>query len=248
VRHWPRARVSARVDELLGLTRLEPEAERYPNQISGGQAQRCALARALAPDPLVLLLDEPLSALDVLVRTHLRDEIRRIQQQVGTTTIYVTHDQAEALAIADRVVVMNHGRVIQSGSAAEIYGAPTDRFAAAFVGNRNAIELPVRDGRVRLGAAFDVPAPPGANGRVTSFVAPEDVVVDAAAQLGEPAVVADRTFHGAVTRLHLRVMLDGLPVMVYADMPSRAASAYEVGRPVALRIDPAHVRSFALRE
>ncbi|HEY7599910.1 MAG TPA: ABC transporter ATP-binding protein, partial [Candidatus Limnocylindrales bacterium] len=96
VRGWRRERAAARVDELLSLTRLEPEADRYPGQISGGQAQRCALARALAPDPEVLLLDEPLSALDVLVRTHLRDEIRRIQQQVGTTTIYVTHDQSEA--------------------------------------------------------------------------------------------------------------------------------------------------------
>ena len=127
VRGRPAAELQARVDELLDLVRLAAQADRYPNQISGGQAQRCALARALAPDPAVLLLDEPLSALDVLVRTRLRDEIRRVQQQVRTTTIYVTHDQSEALAIADRVAVMNHGRVEQIGPPRQIYAPAADR-------------------------------------------------------------------------------------------------------------------------
>jgi putative spermidine/putrescine transport system ATP-binding protein len=244
VRRWPRERIAARVDELLALTQLRTQADRYPSQISGGQAQRCALARALAPDPQVLLLDEPLSALDVVVRTHLRDEIRRIQQQVRTTTIYVTHDQGEALAIADRVAVMNHGAIVQVGRPAEIYAAPTTRFAAAFVGNRNALELPVSAGRVRLGAAFDVPAPDDANGRVTTFVAPEDVTVDPTGASGEPAVIVDRTFHGAVTRLHLRLTLGDLPLTVYADLPSRSAAEFEPGRRVAVRVDPAHVSCF----
>jgi putative spermidine/putrescine transport system ATP-binding protein len=177
----------------------------------------------------------------------LRDEIRRIQQQVGTTTIYVTHDQSEALAIADRVTVMNRGAIVQTGSPAEIYTAPADHFAAAFVGNRNIIDLPVREGRVRLGGAFNVPAPVGANGRVTAFVAPEDVTIvgEVDGQAGEPAVVVDRTFHGAVTRLHLQVELGGVPLTIYADVPSRVATAYPRGQRVLLLVEPAHVSAFA---
>ena len=154
VRGWSRERVKARVDELLGLVRLEPQQDRFPGQISGGEAQRCALARALAPDPAVLLLDEPLSALDVVVRTRLRDEIRRVQQSVGTTTIYVTHDQGEALAIADRVAIMNQGNIEQVGTPREIYADPQTEFSASFVGSRNALEVPVRDGRRGARLAF----------------------------------------------------------------------------------------------
>src|SRR2546425_1183782 len=116
----------------IELVNLVPQAERYPNQISGGQAQRAALGRALAPAPDVLLLDEPLSALDALVRTRLRDEIRRVQQLVKTTAIYVTHDQSEAMAIADRVAVMNHGRVEQIAAPPELYETPATQFSATF--------------------------------------------------------------------------------------------------------------------
>src|SRR5262245_31277154 len=161
VRGWPRSRVQGRVDELLALVRLETQADRYAGQISGGEAQRCALARALAPDPAVLLLDEPLSALDVVVRTRLRDEIRRVQQSVRTTTIYVTHDEPEALGMPDRVAVLNSGAIEQVGSPREIYGDPQTEFSAAFVGGRNAIEAPVRDGRVVLGSLFEAAAPAG---------------------------------------------------------------------------------------
>jgi putative spermidine/putrescine transport system ATP-binding protein len=246
VRRWQRDRVRARVDELLKLVRLEPEADRYPNQISGGQAQRCALARALAPDPEVLLLDEPLSALDVLVRTHLRDEIRRVQQAVGTTTIYVTHDQSEALAIADRVAVMNHGRIEQIGSAMEIYAAPTTRFSASFVGNRNAVEVPVRNRRAVLGQLFEVEAPPEANGRVLAYFAPEDVRIHASGEDGHLATIASRTFHGATTRLHLRLETDATPAIdLYADVATREAVLLDIDRPVRLTIDPVHVSCFA---
>jgi putative spermidine/putrescine transport system ATP-binding protein len=249
VRHWPRERARARVDELLALTRLEPEADRFPGQISGGQAQRCALARALAPHPGVLLLDEPLSALDVQVRGHLRDEIRRIQQQVGTTTIYVTHDQAEALAIADRVAVMSSGRIVQVGPPTQVYEAPATRFAASFVGSRNSIELPVRDGRIALGRLFDVAAPRGVNGRVVCFVAPEDVSVapdrgDAADSRAQRATIVGTTFHGATTRLQLALAIEP-SVTLFADLPSRAAAGYRPGTAVTVRVEPGHVSAFA---
>ncbi len=250
-RRWPAARAKARVDELLALVRLEDQADRYPGQISGGEAQRCALARALAPAPAVLLLDEPLSALDVVVRTRLRDEIRRVQQSVGTTTIYVTHDQSEALAIADRVAVMNRGRIEQLGAPRDIYGSPETEFSASFVGNRNAVEIPVRDGRVALGTLFEVAAPVGSNGRVVGFFAPENVHIrpraegDAHAD-GQAAVVESVTFHGAVTRLHLAADAEGRQMRIYADLPSRDAARYEIGSEVTLRVEARDVSCFPL--
>jgi putative spermidine/putrescine transport system ATP-binding protein len=245
-RRWSRARTTSRVDELLSLVRLEEQADRYPGQISGGEAQRCALARALAPDPAVLLLDEPLSALDVVVRTRLRDEIRRVQQSVGTTTIYVTHDQSEALAIADRVAIMSKGRIEQVGAPRDIYGDPQTAFTASFVGGRNAIEVVVRDGRVMLGSLFDVPAPANANGRVTTYFAPESVEVlePRKTVAGQRAVVDAVTFHGAVTRLHVAAQIEGRSTLLYADLSSRQAARFEVGSEVTVRVDADDVRCF----
>jgi putative spermidine/putrescine transport system ATP-binding protein len=244
VRHVPRAEADKRVAELLDLVQLGAESNRYPHQISGGQAQRCALARALAPRPQVLLLDEPLSALDVVVRSQLRDEIRRVQQSVGTTTVYVTHDQSEALAIADRVALMNRGRIEQVGRPEEIYRAPASLFSATFVGGRNALELPVVDGRVSLGAAFDLAAPENVNGRAMALIAPEDVVVGRPTDGGLPATISGRTFHGAVTRLALSAEVDGRHISLSADVPSRVALGLGDRTTVALRVAPDHVRVF----
>ncbi len=122
----PKAEIKQRVDEMLSLIHMKDFSGRYPSQISGGQQQRVALARALAIRPRVLLLDEPLSALDAKIRVELRQEIRRIQQQLGITTIYVTHDQEEALSISDRIVVMSEGKIEQIGSSSEIYNFPKD--------------------------------------------------------------------------------------------------------------------------
>ena len=244
VRRVPRADADARVAELLELVQLAAEGDRYPHQISGGQAQRCALARALAPRPQVLLLDEPLSALDVIVRGQLRDEIRRVQQSVGTTTVYVTHDQSEALAIADRVALMNRGRIEQVGRPEEIYRDPASLFSATFVGGRNALRLPVVDGRVKLGAAFDMAAPQGGNGRAMALIAPEDVVIGRPTDDGLPATVSGRTFHGAITRLALTAQVDGEQVNLSADVPSRSAAALDDQAAVTLRIAPDHVRLF----
>lgn len=146
--------IAQRVKEMLSLIHMEEFGNRYPGQMSGGQQQRVALARALAIRPRVLLLDEPLSALDAKIRVELRQEIRRIQQQLGITTIYVTHDQEEALSISDRIVVMNEGKVEQIGTASEIYNFPKTEFVAKFVGQLNLMAVDIvnlAEGLVNVG-------------------------------------------------------------------------------------------------
>jgi len=147
-RKTPRAQVASRVDELLKLVGLPGSGAKFPAQLSGGQQQRIALARALATAPGLLLLDEPLSALDALERIRLRGEIRRLQQQLGVTTIMVTHDQEEALSVADRIVVMNHGVIEQIGTPMEIYREPASPFVADFVGKVNMVPARVNGGRL----------------------------------------------------------------------------------------------------
>jgi len=142
----PRAERDARVAELLTLVGLQDHAKKYPNQLSGGQQQRVALARAMALSPGLLLLDEPLSALDANVRAHLRDELRALQKRVGVTAMMVTHDQVEALSIADRIIVMNRGRIEQAGTPAEVYERPATLFVAKFLGDMNALPISRADG------------------------------------------------------------------------------------------------------
>ncbi|MBL8579151.1 MAG: ABC transporter ATP-binding protein [Mesorhizobium sp.] len=149
-----RAEIDGRVAEMLALIKLPEFGDRYPYQLSGGQQQRVALARALAPKPKVLLLDEPLSALDAKVRVSLRDEIRAIQRELGITTVFVTHDQEEALSISDRIVVMYGGKAEQVGTPFEIYNRPSTKFVANFVGTLNVLEGTVTDaaaGKVKVG-------------------------------------------------------------------------------------------------
>lgn len=141
VRKVPEAEIKIKVDEMLSLVHLESHINKYPYQLSGGQQQRIALTRALAINPRVLLLDEPLSALDAKIRVELRLEIRRIQQTMGITTIYVTHDQEEALLISDRVVVMSQGKMEQVGTPANIYNFPSSEFVAQFVGQLNMLPV-----------------------------------------------------------------------------------------------------------
>ncbi|HEY7589724.1 MAG TPA: ABC transporter ATP-binding protein [Candidatus Limnocylindrales bacterium] len=147
IRRRPANEIKKRVGELLELIGLPGRGERYPWQLSGGQQQRVALARALAIEPQVLLLDEPLSALDAKIRVSLRQQIRAIQRQLGITTVYVTHDQEEALSLSDRVVVMSEGRIEQIGTPAEIYNFPATRFVASFVGTLNLLTAQVVDAR-----------------------------------------------------------------------------------------------------
>jgi putative spermidine/putrescine transport system ATP-binding protein len=145
IRKHPSSEIKKKASELLELIHLPDKGGSYPYQLSGGQQQRVALARALAIEPQVLLLDEPLSALDAKIRVELRSEIRSIQKKLGITAIYVTHDQEEALSLSDRVVVMNQGRIEQEGSPFEIYNFPSGRFVASFVGTLNMVEARVRD-------------------------------------------------------------------------------------------------------
>lgn len=177
-RRRPRAEIEQRVDEMLRLVALSEHAQKLPAQLSGGQQQRVALARALAPDPEVLLLDEPLSALDAKVRDSLRLEIRELQQRLGITTIMVTHDQSEALTMADRIVVMNAGGIAQVGTAHELYDQPASRFVAEFIGRMNILPLTIRDGQPTL-AGQPLAVPAGSEGASLIGVRPEDVRVHA---------------------------------------------------------------------
>jgi putative spermidine/putrescine transport system ATP-binding protein len=145
IRKRPKDEIAAKVKELLGLIHLDARGDAYPYQLSGGQQQRVALARALAIEPTVLLLDEPLSALDAKIRVALRQEIRAIQRQLGITTVYVTHDQEEALSLSDRVVVMSEGRIEQIGTPSDIYNFPATSFVASFVGTLNLVRAGVID-------------------------------------------------------------------------------------------------------
>ena len=165
-----------RADEMLELVGLGAMADRYPNQLSGGQQQRVALARALAIRPRVLLLDEPLSALDAKVRGELRDEIRRVHQEVGTTTVFVTHDQEEAFTLADRVAVINNGRLQQIGPPTEIYEKPATEFVADFVGLTNRLPGVAGDGLVEvLGDRLPLLDGSAKDGDVTVLVRPESM-------------------------------------------------------------------------
>ena len=207
---------AARAAELLELVGLADRGGRYPHQLSGGQQQRVALARALAVAPQVLLLDEPLSALDAQVRVQLREEIRRLQLELGITTVFVTHDQAEALSVADRVGVMRAGRLEQVASPDELYERPATAFVAEFVGTMNRVPAALRGGAVELlGVHRPISGAAPSGSSVVALVRPESLVVHADGS-GTGRVVT-RTFSGATTRV-----LVALPggVEVRADVAS----------------------------
>jgi len=220
---WPKPRTAQRVDELVRLVGLAEHASKYPAQLSGGQQQRVALARALAPEPGLLLLDEPLSALDAIVRLHLRQEIRALQRRLGVTTVMVTHDQEEAMGVSDRIVVMSRGFVEQVGTPEEVYRQPASAFVAGFVGRSSAFDakvegvgvlgvnglmLPAEDAR---GLLFGTP--------VRAFIRPEDVRLGPAAAALPGATEVEVThleFLGAMCRVaverpQLRIEADIAP-------------------------------------
>ncbi len=243
IRKKPRSDRRARVDELLELVGLGHAGGRYPHQLSGGMQQRVALARALAIEPSVLLLDEPLSALDAKVRVQLREEIRRIQLELGITTIYVTHDQEEALSISDRVAVMYGGKIEQIGSPADMYGSPATPFVAEFIGTMNRLTATVADdGTIDyLGLRLPVEAARGLphGERVLCLVRPEIVDVVAAADaprldgvlVGE---VVSRIFLGSVTRVRVEDQERNL----VADLSSAEAAPLAVGTSVVASFPP----------
>ena len=207
----PKAEIKARVAELLALVGLPEQASKYPAQLSGGQQQRIALARAIAIKPGLLLLDEPLSALDAKVRIHLRHEIKELQRKLGVTTIMVTHDQEEALSMADRIVVMNHGTVEQVGTPTEIYRHPANLFVADFIGETNKVVTTYQNGRVSFGSVSLQTDMQGVTegAAVTVAVRPEDVVPHLSTAAGDgaanllPARLTDMEFLGSFWRCHL---------------------------------------------
>jgi len=224
----PRAAIRARVDELCSLMALDGMAGRYPHELSGGQQQRVALARALASEPQILLLDEPLSALDAKIRVQLRSEIRRVVAELGVTALYITHDQEEALAIADRVAVMHGGRLLQSGPPMEVYLRPADPFVASFVGTTNLLDCRVADANSisiagRRSAARIVAVNGHAATGVSAHLAlrPEHVELldDPDAPGALPATLSAVTFLGPIVRLTLVI---GGTMPLLADVPAIA--------------------------
>src|SRR5438067_2389531 len=238
LRHLGDAERRERSGEMLELVGLSGFADRYPAQLSGGQQQRVALARALAIRPKVLLLDEPLSALDAKVRARLRDEIRRVQLEVGITTLFVTHDQEEALAIADRVGVMQSGRLEQVGPPTTIYSRPATPFVAEFVGLTNRLPGTVRGGQVEVrGTSLPRVQPDAADGAAVALVRPEAVTfasdneTAAGPLVGTVIAVA---FLGATSR----VTVDLGDITVLAQLATSEAAAHPAGTRVRLALRP----------
>ena len=222
-----------RASEVLDLVGLGEHTAKYANQLSGGQQQRVALARALAIEPSVLLLDEPLSALDAKVRVQLRDEIRRVQLEVGTTTLFVTHDQEEALAVADRVGVMNRGRLEQLAPPSQLYAHPASQFVAEFVGLNNKVAAVVSDRRATVfGAAVPTIEGSISSGPGQALVRPESVTITADGPSN--ATVASVNFLGPVSRVYVDV--DDAELLMAA-VPSPLAVRLNPGDRVAVGVD-----------
>ena len=231
-----------RVAEMLDLVQLTTMADRYPHQLSGGQQQRVALARALAVKPKVLLLDEPLSALDAKVRASLRDEIRRIQTELGITTLFVTHDQEEALAISDRVGVMSNGNLEQLGTPTEVYRNPTSAFVARFIGSMNELPATVVDGHtVRV---LDVPVHVtrgtelNADSQAMLLVRPEDTHFVKNGEQGLTGHVVGQTFQGVSTTVAVR--LKALDTLINVHEVGSVEGRLEPGDEVKVTLDGRH--------
>lgn len=222
----PKPEIEQRVTEMLKLIGLPHLADRYPYQLSGGQQQRVALARALAPKPQVLLLDEPLSALDAKIRVSLREEIRAIQRELGITTVFVTHDQEEALSISDRIVVMNAGNIDQLGAPHEIYNNPATRFVATFVGQLNSLEAIVADPATKTvtidGQRVTVPtlrSDVTANAPCVLTLRPEVVVIGPREgnDITLAGTIAEVNFLGSVIRLKVTLGSNMLSIDTFND-------------------------------
>jgi putative spermidine/putrescine transport system ATP-binding protein len=227
-----------RAASLLDMVGLAAQATQYPHQLSGGQQQRVALARALAIEPRVLLLDEPLSALDAKVRQQLREQIRLLQQQLGTTTLFVTHDQEEALSMADRVGVMRQGKLEQIAAPDELYADPATPFVAEFVGVMNRIPGELQSGGTVLVLGTNVPVrgqgPAGVDGNaVDVLVRPEGLKMEVT-EHGN-GIVTTRTFLGSVTRVGVQLSED---VAVRIDKSSAEAAALAPGTSVSVTLPP----------
>jgi len=251
-RRLPRGQIRARVAELLKLVGLPGSEAKYPSQLSGGQQQRIALARALATSPGLLLLDEPLSALDALERVRLRGEIRSLQEKVGVTTIMVTHDQEEALSMADRVVVMNHGALEQVGTPREIYETPASPFVADFVGRVNVLKaVSLGGGRYRAGrlALTSSENSLAAGQPARLYLRPEDRVVDMPLN-GQPNQISGRIakieYLGGHCLAQMQVAeLEGQPLSVYFSLNQMRDLGIREGSELTFALRADRIRVFA---
>jgi putative spermidine/putrescine transport system ATP-binding protein len=235
IRGLPQAQRSARVAEMLEMVQLSALAGRRIDQLSGGQRQRVALARAIAVTPRVLLLDEPLTALDAKLRESLRVDIDALLRRAGITAIYVTHDQAEAMALGDRIVVMDHGEIVQIGTPTGIYHRPANAFVADFVGSVNRLKGEVQGGNWRCGN-FTLAWPAGAPAGDILMVRPEDVRLSGDSAGAISGRVAGRFFLGSRTRLIVDI---GQSAPVTVDTSERGD--YALDSPIHLKLDPATV-------
>jgi len=235
-RSLPKGEIAARVAESLKMVRLEGYQNRLPAEMSGGQQQRIGLARAMAIRPTLLLMDEPLSNLDAKLRIELREDIRDIQRRLGITTIYVTHDQEEALAVSDRICVMNKGRVEQIGTPFEIYRKPMRRFAASFVGTMNFLPGKLAGGRLHVGSKA-VAYPTASSASVEVAIRPENVLLDGMPFEGETialeGLVQKVTFLGR--EAHYTLKTDAGEIVAQVADPAQDFIAME-GRPVGVRL------------
>ena len=247
-RNCPRTTRAARVRELLHQVGLPGIEDKYPGHCSGGQQQRIALARALAPRPGLLLLDEPLSALDAKVRLQLRAQIKSLQHRLGVTTVMVTHDQEEALTMADRIVVMNHGVIEQVGTPDAVYREPATAFVAGFVGTMNFVTAIVADrtslnvGSSRVDARPNGFAPGSA---VLAAIRPEHVRIEPAGSVGAvSAEVVNFEFLGAQSRVLMRLP-DGGEAQAYVNPDRVRGLDLQEGAHIGLRLPPEHLRLYA---
>jgi sulfate transport system ATP-binding protein len=246
VRKWKRDAIQERVRELLKLIQLESLEKRFPSQLSGGQRQRVALARALAPQPQVLLLDEPFGALDAKVRQELRRWLRRLHDEIHMTSIFVTHDQEEAFEVADRVVVMNKGRVEQTGSPDEVFTNPANAFVMDFLGSVNVFHGRVQNGQADLGG-FHVPFPQHTNGiaqAATGYVRPHELDIDRQphGDASLAAKVARLSRSGSLVKLTLNAAGQPQPIEVELDHQRDRELGLTIGDDV--YVYPHHVRVF----
>ncbi len=237
-----RRETSGKVEEMLALVQLAAFADRKPQQLSGGQQQRVALARALAPEPEVLLLDEPLSALDLKLRKEMQSELKRLQTETGITFVFVTHDQEEALTMSDRVGVMSAGRLLQVGAPREIYNHPVNRFVADFIGETNFLTARAEAGGFVLASGERVEAPDQVRGgEVTLAVRPEQVRVGAAGAGGLQAVVTETVYFGTDTHCHLR-LADGTALVARLQSPPSGDVGLTPGAEVGVQFAPGAVQ------
>lgn len=238
----PKARIADTVARMLDLVRMTAMADRKPMQLSGGQQQRVALARALAPQPKVLLLDEPLSALDLKLRKEMQSELKRLQTETGITFVFVTHDQEEALTMSDRIGVMSAGRLLQVGGPREIYTRPADRFVASFIGESNFLTGNLTDDVLTLGTGARLPVQTldGAptNGAVTAAIRPEQIRIAATDSAdGLQATVTHSVYFGTDTHCHV-ALADGTELVLRLQSPASGDVGLEPGAQVILHFEP----------